>query len=137
MNMENTPVINKVVVPKKNVLFEVTPTSRVLAAILFITLPFFGFWLGLQYGNLQPIESALTQDSIQNDAAQNIETEKNIQLIKGSPESIKPTFVGFMATGTNVVYQTTYAKPQIIDGLDIQSFESLNVYSKDNPLGLL
>ncbi len=135
--MENTPVVDEVVVPKKNILFEVTTVSKVLATVLFIILPFVGFWIGLQYGNLQTSKSILTQDSIQNDVVQDIETENTIQSIKEGPESIKPTFEGFMVVGANVVYQTSYAKPQVIDGLDIQSFESLNVYSKDNPLGLL
>ncbi len=49
--MENTPVVDEVVVPKKNVLFEVTTVSKVLAAILFITLPFVGFWIGTKYTN--------------------------------------------------------------------------------------
>ena len=42
-------MVDEVVVPKKNVLFEVTTASRVLAAILFITLPFIGFWIGTKY----------------------------------------------------------------------------------------
>ena len=47
--MENIPVETEIVVPKKHVLFEVTPVPRVLAAILFIILPFVGFWIGTKY----------------------------------------------------------------------------------------
>ncbi len=49
--MENTPIVDEVVVPKKNILFEVTTLSKVLAAVLFIILPFVGFWVGLNYNN--------------------------------------------------------------------------------------
>jgi hypothetical protein len=28
---------------------KVTPTSKILAAVVFISLPFLGFWLGLQF----------------------------------------------------------------------------------------
>ena len=49
--MENILVVDKVVVPKKNVLFEITPTSRVLSAILFIVLPFIGGWIGYTFGS--------------------------------------------------------------------------------------
>ena len=47
--MDNTPVIDEVVVSKKNILFEVTTFSKTLAAVLFIILPFAGFWAGTQY----------------------------------------------------------------------------------------
>jgi hypothetical protein len=52
--MENTPVVDEVVVPKKNFLFEVTTVSKVLAAILFIILPFVSFWIGLQFNSKAP-----------------------------------------------------------------------------------
>ena len=51
--MENTPVVNEIVAPKKNVLFEVTTVSKTLAVILFIILPFVGFWLGTQFSSKQ------------------------------------------------------------------------------------
>lgn len=47
--MENTPAVDEVVVSKKNVLFEVTTVSKSLAAVLFVTLPFVGFWIGTKY----------------------------------------------------------------------------------------
>lgn len=48
--MDNTPVADEDVAPKKNVLFEVTPASRVLAGVLFIALPFIGGYIGYTYG---------------------------------------------------------------------------------------
>jgi hypothetical protein len=47
--MENTPVVVEVAESKKNFLFEVTTVSKTLAALLFITLPFAGFWIGTKY----------------------------------------------------------------------------------------
>lgn len=38
--------------PKPNPLTTVTPFSKALALILFITLPFVGFYLGMNYQNL-------------------------------------------------------------------------------------
>lgn len=49
--MDNTPIVDEVVAPKKSVLFEVTTISKTLAAILFIVLPFIGGWVGYIYGN--------------------------------------------------------------------------------------
>ncbi len=47
--MENMPIVDENVAPKKNVLFEVTTVSKSLAAILFVILPFVGFWIGTKY----------------------------------------------------------------------------------------
>ncbi len=44
--MDNTPAVDEVVARKKNVLFEVTTLSKVLAVALFISLPFIGGWIG-------------------------------------------------------------------------------------------
>ncbi|MFS8159375.1 MAG: hypothetical protein ACMG6E_04020, partial [Candidatus Roizmanbacteria bacterium] len=33
---------------------KVTPFSKLLAMVLFVTLPFIGFFFGVQYGKLQP-----------------------------------------------------------------------------------
>lgn len=60
MHMENTPIESEVIVPKKNVLFEVTTVSKVLAAILFIILPFVGFWIGYTYGSNNSITEVTT-----------------------------------------------------------------------------
>ncbi len=49
--MENTPVTDEVVVPKKNVLFEVTTLSKTIAAILFILMPFVGGYIGYKISN--------------------------------------------------------------------------------------
>ena len=76
--MENTPVVDEIVVPKKNVLFETTPTSRVLAGVLFIALPFIGGWIGYIYGSNNSINEITT----------NIEPSTSDQII--TPEiSIK------------------------------------------------
>jgi hypothetical protein len=58
--MENTPVVDEVVVPKKNVLFEVTTVSKVLATVLFVVLPFIGGWIGFIYGNNNSIIKVAT-----------------------------------------------------------------------------
>ena len=58
--MENTPVVDEIVVPKKNVLFEVTPASRILVAILFITLPFIGGLIGYTYGSNNSLTEVTT-----------------------------------------------------------------------------
>ena len=49
IHMENSPTGEETTVPKKNALSEVTTLSKTLAAILFIILPFLGFWLGAEY----------------------------------------------------------------------------------------
>ena len=58
--MENIPVVDEIVVPKRNVLFEATPTSRVLAGVLFIALPFIGGWIGFIYGSNNSITEVAT-----------------------------------------------------------------------------
>ena len=47
--MENTPVTDGAAIPTKNIVFEVTTLSKVLAAVLFIMLPFVGFWAGYNF----------------------------------------------------------------------------------------
>ena len=94
--MENTPVVDEVVVPKKNILFEVTTVSKVLAAILFITLPFVGFWIGYTYNNTGVTENNVP--TTEKPAVANTETgtipAKIVQLekvgIKSTEVSIKP-----------------------------------------------
>lgn len=58
--MEDTPLAVGTMTPKKNVLFEVTPVSKALAAVLFIILPFAGFWVGLNYNNGEVIQEGNT-----------------------------------------------------------------------------
>ncbi len=48
--MENTPVIDEAVIPKKNTLFEVTTLSKVLTAVLLIILPSVSFLAGYNFG---------------------------------------------------------------------------------------
>ncbi len=69
--MENTPVADQVDIPKKNILFKVTTVSKVLAAILFITLPFIGGWIGYMYGNNNSI----------NEITPNVESNTPNQII--------------------------------------------------------
>lgn len=54
----NTLKTNSPVVPvqKKNVLFEITPLSKIVAGVLFVVLPFIGAWIGWQYGVSQNTE---------------------------------------------------------------------------------
>lgn len=129
--MENTPLTDDVIVPKKNVLFEVTKVSRALATILFIALPFVGGWIGYTYGNNNSI-TEFTNSTEHNTSKQIVPPE-----IKEGKGNTKPSSEGFAVVGNNVVYQTKYSKPQIIDGLDIKSFESLNTRTEDNVFGLL
>lgn len=94
--MENTPIVDEVVVPKKNVLFEVTTLSKTLAAILFITLPFVGFWIGYTYNNTEVKENIISP--IENPSVTNIETiatpAKLVSLqkvtVKSTEVSVKP-----------------------------------------------
>lgn len=46
--------------PKPNPLTTVTPLSKTLALILFIALPFLGFYLGMRYQKLVTFQSAAT-----------------------------------------------------------------------------
>lgn len=48
----NTPAA-----PKTNPFTTVTPFSKVLALVLFIALPFVGFWLGIKYQSLSNVSS--------------------------------------------------------------------------------
>ena len=45
-------------------LTHVTPLSHTLAALLFIALPFLGFWLGVGYGNSQHKMYALSDSDV-------------------------------------------------------------------------
>lgn len=50
----------------KGYLFRVTPPSKALASILFIALPFLGFWLGMNYENLSTsneVEEVISEDT--------------------------------------------------------------------------
>ncbi len=68
--MDNTPIVDEVAVPKKNVLFEVTTLSKVLAAVLFIILPFVGFWVGMQYAPQTETVVTTPEEQVQNPAEQ-------------------------------------------------------------------
>ena len=94
--MENTPTVDEVVVPKKNILFEVTTVSKALAAVLFIILPFVGFWIGYTYNNtgvtennVPPTEkSAVTNTETATIPAKLVRLEKD--SIKSTEVSVKP-----------------------------------------------
>ncbi len=54
--MDNTPLNTEESSSKKNVLCEVTSLSKIFAAVIFITLPFVGGWIGYIYAPVQVIE---------------------------------------------------------------------------------
>ncbi len=83
--MENTPVVDEVVVPKKNVLFEVTSTSKVLAGVLFITLPFVGGWIGYIYGSNNSI-TEVTANIHPDTPVQIATTQSNNEISTASEE---------------------------------------------------
>lgn len=85
--MENTPVVDEVVVPKKNILFEVTPASRVLAGVLFIALPFIGGWIGYTYGSNNSITEVTT--NIHPDTPVQIATPQSNSEISTASEEIQ------------------------------------------------
>ncbi len=72
--MENTHEVNEIITPKKNILFEVTTVSRILAATLFVILPFIGGWIGYIYGQNSTVSEAVTD--IKFDTPHQIETLK-------------------------------------------------------------
>ena len=49
--MENQTDNLQQVVPQKNILFQVTPFSRLFTGTLLVVLPFLGFWVGMQYSD--------------------------------------------------------------------------------------
>jgi hypothetical protein len=57
--MQNETNHDEMIGIKKNPLREVTSVSKVLSAIIFISLPFFGFWLGTQY-QTEPVQLPTT-----------------------------------------------------------------------------
>jgi len=87
--MENKPETELTVV-KKNVLFEVTSFSRILAAILFIILPFVGGLIGYAYSKKVHTEIPLTQEIINLDTL--IKTESNAEVKETSPEQQSKIF---------------------------------------------
>ena len=126
--MENTPVVDKVIVPKKNILFEVTTVSKVLAAVLFIILPFVGFWIGMQYGSNSSQIHAV--DNGNKTIPENV-SEKITDLPQSVPatEGIvdqDPELDGFRVLNDYVIYDVEYAGAQKVEGLDIKSFQALN-----------
>jgi len=81
--MENTPVADEVVVSKKNVLFEVTTLSKTLAAILFIILPFVGFWVGtIHTQNLNNHNQTVVTQTIKNQAQEIQKEVTGVEAVK-------------------------------------------------------
>lgn len=74
--MGNTPLINEEVVPKKNALFEVTTVSKALAAVLFIILPFIGFWIGMQFRTQTPMVDTIPTPTLEKISEVNALPEK-------------------------------------------------------------
>ena len=51
LHMENQTDNLQQVVPQINILFQVTPFSRLFTGTLLVVLPFLGFWVGMQYSD--------------------------------------------------------------------------------------
>lgn len=118
--MENTPVGDEIVVPKKNVLFEVTTLSKSLAAILLIILPFAGFWVGYNFNtkvttqNTAPI--VVTENntpSVSEQTAHNNSANTCLSEEKGYRE-LEPTYnnstynLVYTQTANNETASTSY-----------------------------
>jgi len=100
--MENTPIVNEVVVPKKNILFEVTTLSKILAAILFIILPFVGFWVGYNYNNTaKVVENTVLNTGIISNENEKIITTK-ASLVRLEKEVVKSTVVSIKPLGSYI-----------------------------------
>ena len=94
--MDNTSVVDEVVVPKKNILFEVTTVSKVLAAVLFIILPFIGGWIGYIYGKNNSVNITATNTELKTPTqitATELNTEENT-----TPEMNKINWVTTLAS---------------------------------------
>ena len=133
--MENTPIVDGAVVPKKNVLFEVTLLSTVLTTILFIVLPFVGFWIGIQYNivNLKTspeLNNVFSSPEIDVPQATASQTQQDLEVTNYESN-------GFTVINGEVVYQTEYSKAQKVEALDTASFQPLNTAAEGKPLGLL
>jgi DKNYY family len=131
--MENTPTATSTEVMKKNVLFEVTPLSKVLAAIVFIIMPFLGFWLGVQYASVDTVDVQTSP----------LPTSNVDHMSSSSSAAVQENSetMGFLVKDGKVYYkteQTEKDKRSIeINILDASTLTSLNKTTKDNPLGLL
>lgn len=115
--MENTPVADEVAVPKKNVLFEVTPVSRVLATILFIILPFVGFWIGYTYGSNNSITNVSTTVA-PNTKNQIVASELNSQVNTVTDTTTQAKFKDILFNGQKTGYATDGAVVFYIPPLD-------------------
>ena len=120
--MENIPAVDDIVVPKKNVLFEVTTISKVLAAVLFIILPFVGFWVGYNFNthsittpvSTTPItvtenniSSAIKQTANNNLAGTCLSEEKGYRELKPSYNNSTYELV-YIETSTSDTASTSY-----------------------------
>lgn len=100
--MENTPMVDEVIVPKKNILFEVTTLSKTLAAILFIILPFVGFWVGYNYDSTAKVaeNTVLNTGIISNENEEIITTKPS--LVRLAKEVVKSTVVSIEPLGSYI-----------------------------------
>ncbi len=139
--MENTPDTIVVNEPQQNRLFLVTSTSKILSAVLFIILPFIGFWIGLQFSTETP--QPITQIVPIPDAGSRKSElpEKNVQS-ESKPEQARDVVMetmtdGFAVIDGAVVYQTRYAPVQKISTLDVATFQAMNIRTENDLFELL
>ncbi len=130
MHMENTPVVDEVIVPKKNILFEVTPVSRVLAAILFIILPFVGFWIGYNFNT--SYEQTTTSTIPEYQTSEAVSTSTEAQLATLVPIAKTPLKSSILPQKTNV--ESSYIPKHELDSLeikDVRATENQNSTEED------
>lgn len=81
-NLENVS-LSKTEVSKKNFLFEVSTFSKILAAIVFITLPFVGFYIGMKFSK-EPVSNLNSSAPV---APQNIVADSEFSSEVGALKS--------------------------------------------------
>ena len=104
MNEEHTPITNEMPVSDKQQdwkhhFITVTPLSKLLAMLLFIALPFVGFWMGVEYGksakssNLTYTEDKSAPDSVKYKAPEATPDEPTAFEVNGAsmcPDGMVP-----------------------------------------------
>jgi hypothetical protein len=116
MNEEYTPVVEPITNAQqtpspqpdwKHHFTTVTPLSRALAMLLFIVLPFVGFWVGTKYGILAQDASTITESSMnqtEQNTAGEVETVWRYSTTTEVPEGwqeLKDDVLGFSISFPN------------------------------------
>lgn len=113
---------------KKNTLFEVTSFSKLLATLLFITLPFVGFWLGLIYRDASTDVPQMEQTKVFEETRMVSREGKNPTL----PSKMEPILNVF---GSESMYTKkdsfVYYRGKVVPGADPITFKVLQDYATD------